>query len=78
MDFVSINPDEIVGVFGDNRNEENVRGRRNNEVAELRRMGEQLRNLIRDRFKSEGLRRPNRSLSRRNEVNHTVMLNNST
>ena len=70
-DFSKTNPDEIVGTFGDNVNEENPSGFKEKREAALQKLGVDKRNVLKNILSNEGLQRV-RSNFRRNRNNHVI------
>ena len=74
LEFLSANPHETVGAFGDNTNEERIlgRGRINNDEKELCLEGVDFWDKLCARFDNKRMARPSR-IWYRNQFNHTVM-----
>ena len=70
-EFSRLYPDEVVGTFGDNVNEENPCGFKEKREADLQKLGVKKRNVLRDILYNEGLKRI-RSNFRRNRNNHVL------
>ena len=72
--FSIMYPDEIIGCFGDGRNDEECVGRPSNEHIKNKNLADKLRNFIKRDIEREGMRRPcGKTLSTRTSCNHTVM-----
>ena len=72
--FSRIYPEEIVGVFGDNRNDERKKGRLDQETTELRKLGSSMRDFLRDSLVRNGLKRKKIKRHKRNMNNHVVTI----
>ena len=58
MDFMTANPDEIIGTYCGAMSEDNMRQVVMGRPTKLRRMGKEWRDKLRNRIVQEGLRRP--------------------
>ena len=69
-EFVRLYPDEIVGVFGDNINEENTPGRKDRSTESIRQLGISMRDNMRNQLQRSGFKRV--TFYKRNRNNHVV------
>ena len=75
--FSAMYPEELVGVFGDNQNDERKKGRLDKNITELRNLGSSMRDYLRDSLDRNGMKRIRKKRYKRNQNNHVISLHNN-
>ena len=72
-EFSKLYPETLVGVFGDNTNDEIKVGRNPRHIEELRYLGIQMRDNMRNALFRGNMKRSNKKYYKRNQNNHVRM-----
>ena len=70
-------PDEVIGVFGDNQNEEMKRVNNDLETTKARNLGKNFRDYIRRKLKNEKMARPEPKLYNRKKISTRTITNHT-